>query len=198
MDTNGNRDGPATRKRPRQIFDPTATSYQSEADPQAAHLYNSRDNSAAQWTDLRAIEEARGGPQDTAGAHDPANAREPLPRNRRYSNKPVYRKWRLREHRRTPSATVQTGPGSKETVAKPTQRPMVEPRDTLLGMQEVVQRVGMNRSSIYVQMRLGTFPLPIKISIKSVRWIASEIEAWVQSRPRATEEVGNWRLKKRL
>ena len=63
MDTNGNRDGPATRKRPRQIFDPTATSYQSEADPQAAHLYNSRDNSAAQWTDLRAIEEAREGPK---------------------------------------------------------------------------------------------------------------------------------------
>ena len=60
--------------------------------------------------------------------------------------------------------------------------------DRLLSRQEVEKRVGLARSSIYRAMRLGLFPLPIKVGQRAVRWPSSEIEAWLASRPRATGE----------
>ena len=60
--------------------------------------------------------------------------------------------------------------------------------DRLLSRQEVEKRVGLARSSIYRAMRLGLFPLPIKVGQRAVRWPSSEIEAWLSERPRATGE----------
>ena len=58
--------------------------------------------------------------------------------------------------------------------------------ETLIGRQEVEQMVGLSRSTIYDKMRAGTFPLPLKIGAKAVRWRMSEIEEWVNSHERAT------------
>ena len=60
----------------------------------------------------------------------------------------------------------------------------------LIDRTEVEQRVGLTRSSIYDAMRKGNFPLPLKVGPKAVRWLASEIEAWVDSRPLATGRQG--------
>ena len=60
----------------------------------------------------------------------------------------------------------------------------------LLTRTEVEKRVGLTRSSIYDAMRKGNFPLPLKVGPKAVRWRASEIEAWVDSRPLATGRQG--------
>ena len=60
----------------------------------------------------------------------------------------------------------------------------------LIYRTEVEQRVGLTRSSIYDAMRKGNFPLPLKVGPKAVRWRASEIEAWVDSRPLATGRQG--------
>ena len=60
----------------------------------------------------------------------------------------------------------------------------------LIDRTEVEQRVGLTRSSIYDAMRKGNFPLPLKVGPKAVRWRASEIEAWVDSRPLATGRQG--------
>ena len=59
----------------------------------------------------------------------------------------------------------------------------------LIGRVEVERRCGMSRSSIYRKMRDGTFPEPVKISVRAVRWPESEIEAWIASRPRATGDL---------
>ena len=58
----------------------------------------------------------------------------------------------------------------------------------LLARREVEERCGLSRSSIYRKMRESppTFPLPIKVSERAVRWPESEIEAWLASRPRAS------------
>jgi prophage regulatory protein len=48
----------------------------------------------------------------------------------------------------------------------------------LLRRREVEREVGLSRSSIYDYMRRGAFPRPINIAPHTVRWIASEIEAW--------------------
>ena len=58
--------------------------------------------------------------------------------------------------------------------------------DRLLRLNEVITRTGLSRSSIYRMMRDGSFPEPLKIGARAVRWPESEIEAWLASRPRAT------------
>ena len=57
--------------------------------------------------------------------------------------------------------------------------------DRLLTRREVEQRVGMGRSSVYRAMREGRFPEPLCIGPKSVRWVSSEIEAWIASLQRS-------------
>ncbi len=55
--------------------------------------------------------------------------------------------------------------------------------ESLLTRSEVERRVGLSRSSIYARMKAGTFPRQIADQDSSnVWWIASEIDAWVQSR----------------
>ena len=59
-------------------------------------------------------------------------------------------------------------------------------QDTLISRTAVEKWVGLTRSSIYVGMREGRFPLPLKVGPKAVRWRSSDIEAWIDSRPLAT------------
>ena len=58
--------------------------------------------------------------------------------------------------------------------------------DRLLPRKEVQKRCGLARSTIYRKMRQGTFPVPLQVGTRAVRWPESEITAWMQSRPRAT------------
>lgn len=41
---------------------------------------------------------------------------------------------------------------------------------------------GLSRSSIYAKMDNGTFPKAIKLSERSVGWIESEVQEWLNSR----------------
>ena len=58
--------------------------------------------------------------------------------------------------------------------------------DRLLRLGEVRARTGLARATIYRKMRDGSFPEPLKIGVRAVRWPESEIEAWLAARPRAT------------
>ena len=61
-----------------------------------------------------------------------------------------------------------------------------ERRDALLTRRQVEERCCLSTSSIYRFMRDGLFPEPIRVGRRAVRWHASEIEAWLATRPRAT------------
>ena len=61
--------------------------------------------------------------------------------------------------------------------------------DRLLRLGEVRTRTALARSTIYRKMRDGTFPEPLKIGVRAVRWPESEIEAWLAARPRATGDT---------
>ena len=63
--------------------------------------------------------------------------------------------------------------------------------DVLLTRREVERRTGLSRSTLYRKMRDGTFPVPLKVSERAVRWRASEIRAYVESRPRSYGETAN-------
>ena len=58
--------------------------------------------------------------------------------------------------------------------------------DRLLRRSEVQSRTALGRSSIYRKMRDGSFPEPLKVGVRAVRWRESEIEGWLAARPRAT------------
>ena len=59
--------------------------------------------------------------------------------------------------------------------------------DRLLTYQQVMAYCGLSRSTIYRMMRQRppTFPTPIKLSQRAVRWKESELSQWVATRPRA-------------
>ena len=61
--------------------------------------------------------------------------------------------------------------------------------DRLLRREEVEARTGLATTTIYRKMREGTFPEPIQVGVRAVRWPASEIEAWIAERPRASGEA---------
>lgn len=53
---------------------------------------------------------------------------------------------------------------------------------TLLRCHEVTKLVGLSRSTIYVLVKDGKFPSPIQVGPRAVRWLASEVDAWIDSR----------------
>ena len=61
--------------------------------------------------------------------------------------------------------------------------------DRLMRLSEVLTRTALTRSTIYRKMREGSFPEPLKIGVRAVRWPESEIEAWLAARPRATGDT---------
>ena len=62
-------------------------------------------------------------------------------------------------------------------------------QDVLLTRPAVERCTGLSRSTIYKKMREGTFPVPLKVSDRAVRWRESEIRAYVDSRPRSYGET---------
>lgn len=55
--------------------------------------------------------------------------------------------------------------------------------NTLLRRQQVIERVGLSRSSIYSYMSQNLFPRPIKIGARAVAWDVNAINEWIASRP---------------
>lgn len=52
----------------------------------------------------------------------------------------------------------------------------------LLTFDEVYERTGIKKSSAYSKMAKGLFPRPVKISERSVRWIESDIDDWINQK----------------
>lgn len=49
----------------------------------------------------------------------------------------------------------------------------------LLRLPEVKRRTGRCRSAIYADISAGRFPAAVPIGARSVAWLESEIEAWI-------------------
>ena len=57
---------------------------------------------------------------------------------------------------------------------------------SILRLPAVKSRTGLSRSSIYLRIKLGTFPEPISLGARAVGWIESEIQEWVEDRIEAS------------
>ncbi|MES2353281.1 MAG: AlpA family transcriptional regulator [Pseudomonadota bacterium] len=49
----------------------------------------------------------------------------------------------------------------------------------ILRLKQVIARVGLSRSSIYLKISLQQFPKPISLGARAVGWLESEIEEWL-------------------
>ena len=58
-------------------------------------------------------------------------------------------------------------------------------------LHTVMARTGLPRSSVYHKMSLDEFPQSINLGIRSVGWIAEEVEEWIQDRIDDSRE-DNW------
>ncbi|MBE0400379.1 AlpA family transcriptional regulator [Halomonas sp. FME1] len=52
----------------------------------------------------------------------------------------------------------------------------------ILRRKQVEARTGLARSTIYQHVRAGTFPAPISLGAKSVGWLSTEVDAWIEAR----------------
>ena len=52
----------------------------------------------------------------------------------------------------------------------------------VLRLPEVLTVCGLSRSSIYLKIKQGGFPPPIKLGERSVGWIEEEIQDWIDQR----------------
>ena len=59
----------------------------------------------------------------------------------------------------------------------------------ILRRPEVERLTLLSKASIYRQMQMGTFPMPLKLGQRAVAWRANEIHEWIASRARATGDV---------
>ena len=54
--------------------------------------------------------------------------------------------------------------------------------DPMLRLPEVESITGRKRSSIYRDIKAGTFPAPVKLGARAVGFPASQVQAWITGR----------------
>lgn len=64
----------------------------------------------------------------------------------------------------------------------PLPSPIARDLPEVLRLADVIRATGLRRSSIYERVSAGTFPRPIRLSERSVGWLAHEVLAWVHQR----------------
>ena len=57
--------------------------------------------------------------------------------------------------------------------------------ERLLRLPQIIERVALKRTAIYDGIAAGTFPAPVHVTPRAVRWRESDIDAFIASRPSA-------------
>lgn len=50
----------------------------------------------------------------------------------------------------------------------------------VIRLPEVKNKTGLSRSSIYLRMSLGEFPLSISLGERAIGWLESDIDQWIE------------------
>ncbi len=58
----------------------------------------------------------------------------------------------------------------------------------LIRRNEVERVTGLKRSSIYLKIKEGDFPKPIKLGMRAVAWLEADVMQWIESK--VTESRG--------
>ena len=60
---------------------------------------------------------------------------------------------------------------------------------TFLRRRTVETKTGLSRSTIYARIAAGTFPKPVRIGLRSVAWLQSDVEQWMADQVAATRKA---------
>jgi prophage regulatory protein len=52
---------------------------------------------------------------------------------------------------------------------------------SILRLRDVLKRTGLARSTLYLRMAQGLFPKPISLGFRSVGWLESEVDLWIDN-----------------
>ena len=58
-------------------------------------------------------------------------------------------------------------------------------QERMLGLRSVVLRTGLSKSTLYRLIKQGSFPPPLQLAARAVRWRSDEIDEWLSNRPRS-------------
>jgi prophage regulatory protein len=61
----------------------------------------------------------------------------------------------------------------------------------LIRLPQIIEITGMKKASIYLWMKEGRFPKPIRIGARSVGWVEKEVGDWVRERINARDAQMN-------
>lgn len=56
--------------------------------------------------------------------------------------------------------------------------------DRIIRRPEVQAMTGLSRTGIWRAVQAGDLPAPVKLGARAVGWKLSEVQAWIESRPR--------------
>ena len=62
------------------------------------------------------------------------------------------------------------------------EKPELPLKDRALTIREVCDKTGVSRSTIFRWIREGYFPNGKRFGKRSVRWLESRVDAWIESR----------------
>ena len=63
------------------------------------------------------------------------------------------------------------------------------PEKLILRLGDVAAITGLSKPTIHRRYRERTFPTPLRLGPNSIGWRRAEVEAWLDSLPRATGEA---------
>ena len=55
-------------------------------------------------------------------------------------------------------------------------------KPSILRLKDVMQRIGLSRSTIYQRVSEGNFPKPISLGDRAIGWLESEVDGWLHRR----------------
>ena len=62
-------------------------------------------------------------------------------------------------------------------------------RPSILRVQEVSRRVGLSRTTLWRLAKRGEFPQARKLTAKTIGWLESDVEEWIETRARIKSET---------
>lgn len=60
---------------------------------------------------------------------------------------------------------------------------------SILRLPAVKTRVGLSRSAIYLAVSRAEFPRPVRLGVRAVGWLESEIEDWLRERVKQSRKL---------
>jgi prophage regulatory protein len=102
-----------------------------------------------------------------------------------FTREALHRDWLTQEVERDrppmPAPAAPRPPGRPRIVEPPADsQQRVEKR--LLRLREVCSRIGVSRSKLYSMSRIGQFPAPAKLGGRTVAWLESDVDDWIDAR----------------